>query len=305
MKGTGITLVLLLCASMLPAGGESERSVTLLYSSSLNGNLDGCDCKGSPKAGLVKRAAWLRAHRQPDESVLVDAGDLFDVYPDPLLAQAILDTYAELGYDAVAVGDQELAEGVEALLAYRERYPLYCHNLSLCPDDTRCVFFSLQPLLLQRGGVRIGLFALVDPEVFTLYPEELKKALKIAPPEAAAVGAMEDLRDQGAELVVLLYHGPYDAARALALGVDGLDVLILGHEQRLIDAETAGGTIIVSPGDEGNRLGVLSIAVDRRGTLRVENRFELFRWESSPDDPTVRRRAEEYRTEMRRRINER
>jgi 2',3'-cyclic-nucleotide 2'-phosphodiesterase (5'-nucleotidase family) len=305
MKLTGIVLALWLVASLLPAYGGGEHGVTILYSSSLNGNIDGCDCKGNPKAGLVKRAAWLRVHREADRSVLVDAGDLLDVFPDPLLSQAILDTYDELGYDAVAVGDQELADGVEALLAYRSRYPLYSHNLSLCPDDTRCVFFSLRPLLLDRGGLRIGLFALIDADVFALYPEELKKALKIAPPEVVAPGILEDLRDQGAEMVILLYHGFYEKAKALALGLEGLDVLVAGHEQRLIDAEQAGGTIIVSPGAEGNRLGILTVAYDGRGRIRIDNRFELFRWDSSPDDPAVRRRVEEYRAEMRRRVNER
>jgi 2',3'-cyclic-nucleotide 2'-phosphodiesterase (5'-nucleotidase family) len=305
MRLPGIGLALLLSAALLPAAGGGERGVTILYSSSLNGNLDGCACKGSPKAGLVKRAAWLKAHRERDRSVLVDAGDILDVFPDELLSHAILDTYADLGYDAVAVGDQEISDGVQALLDYRERYPLVSHNLSICPDENRCVFFSLEPPMLTRGLLRIGLIALIDPGVFALYPEDIRAAVKVSSPRAVASSMLQDLRERGAELVILLYHGRYEEAKSLALELKGLDVVVVGHEQRLIDAERVGTTLLVSPGGEGNRLGILSVSLDERGRVRFENRFELFRWESSPDDPAVRERIEAYRTEMRRRVNER
>jgi len=108
--------------------------------SSLNGNIDGCDCKGHPRADLVKRAALLRNLKNPEQ----------------------------------------------ALLEYRERYALMAHNLSVCPDENSCIFFSTTPLMVERGGARIGAFALNDPKVFTLYPGEQKDKLKIQDPAAAA-----------------------------------------------------------------------------------------------------------------------
>jgi len=305
MRLPAVVAALLACASLLPAAGNGEQSITVYYSSSLNGNLDGCQCRGNPRAGLVKRAAWLRAQREVERSVLVDAGDILDVYPDDLLARGILESYADLGYDAVAVGDQEFANGIDRLLEYREGSPLLSNNLALCPDENRCVFFSVQPLLISRSGIRVGVFALIDPEVFALYPGELTNALKISAPADLAPVILEELREEGAELTILLYHGPYERARELALQLRGLDVLVLGHEQRLIDAEAAGDTTIVSPGAEGNRLGILTVSLDPRGRRRVDNRFELFRWETSPDDPAVRRRIAEYREAMRGRVIER
>ena len=117
----------------LSAHGEDERTITILYSSSLNGNLDGCDCKGHPRGGLVKRAAWLRTPDQPERILLVDAGDLLDPYPDPDLATAIFDTYLELGYTAIALGDQEFANGLESLLEYSSRFRLFSWQDD--PDD--------------------------------------------------------------------------------------------------------------------------------------------------------------------------
>jgi 2',3'-cyclic-nucleotide 2'-phosphodiesterase (5'-nucleotidase family) len=267
----------------------------------LNGNLDGCACKGRPKAGLVKRAAWLRAFPDRSEALLVDAGDALDVQEDPDLSGAILRTYRELGYDAVAVGDQELSDGLDALRAYRERYPLAAHNLILCSDD-RCLYFSLEPMLLLKGTQRVGLFAVIDPEVFRLYPQELKSRIKLEPPVRSAAVLAKSLQEQGARWIVLLYHGPVPEAEKLARRVPGIDLIVVGHEQRLVAPHKIRETVIVSPGEEGNQLGILKLSRDARGRLRFVHEFRLFRYEQDPDDPAVRTLIEEYRTKLRRAI---
>ena len=70
----------------------------------------------NPVAGLVKRAAFLRSLETSGPSLILDAGDIFDEYP---LAAHILQVYAELGYDAIAVGDQEFTNGAAGLLEYK------------------------------------------------------------------------------------------------------------------------------------------------------------------------------------------
>ena len=64
----------LLLLFLLAASGAS--GLTVLYTSSLNGNLDGCACRSQPRAGLATRAAWLRALPGRDAAVLVEAGNV-------------------------------------------------------------------------------------------------------------------------------------------------------------------------------------------------------------------------------------
>jgi 2',3'-cyclic-nucleotide 2'-phosphodiesterase (5'-nucleotidase family) len=302
MKTLLAVLILSLATASPFASGNEEPSLSILYSSSLNGNLDGCDCKDHPRAGLVKRAAWLRSLEQTEQVLLVDAGDLLDPYPDPDMAVAILDTYLELGYTSIALGDQEFANGVEALLEYRDRYPLMAHNLSICPDEKRCIFFSTTAKIVERAGIRIGVFALIDPQVFSLYPPELKNKLKIQDPRTAARNQLLYLNEQGVQINVLLYHGPYDGAKELAHNIPGVDVLIVAHEQRLIEPHTVGDTILTSPGEDGNRVGILTLWRDASGHLNYRNRFKLFSWQEDPDDPVVRRRIDEYKNRLRERL---
>jgi 2',3'-cyclic-nucleotide 2'-phosphodiesterase/3'-nucleotidase len=291
---------------MLHGIGQQERQFTIFYTSSLNGNLDGCVCKGAPKAGLVKRAFYLRRERDVDNSLLVDAGDIFDVYEDKLLAREILEVYRELDYEAVAVGDQEFSNGIAELLALLvplangEEYPLFCHNLTLCPDQSRCIFFSNEPLIIEKSGLHIGLFALLDPEVFTLYPEEVKKQIKLASPQAAAENMLRKLG--GVDLTILLFHGSYEKAAELAENVEGIEVIVVGHEQRLIEAHKVNDSILVSPGEEGNRLGILTLILTQRGVTKYNNHFRLFRYEDDEDDEAVRRRIERYKLELREKL---
>ena len=302
MKALPAVLILALAASNCSAHGNDEHVLRILYSSSLNGNLDGCDCKGNPRGGLVKRAAWLRNLDQPEQVLLVDGGDLLDPYPDRELATAIFDTYLELGYAAIALGDQEFANGVESLLEYREHYPLMAHNLTLCPDENRCIFFSTTPQILDRAGLRVGVFALIDPQVFTLYPPQLKNQIKIQDPKMAARNQLAYLSEAGVQITVLLYHGPYQNAVQLAENVAGVDVLILAHEQRLIEPRRIGDTILTSPGENGNRLGIMTVQILPDGGVQFNNRFRVFSWHDDPDDPAVRRRIDEYKNKLRERL---
>jgi len=288
-------------AGTVSAGGNGETRLMVYYTSSLNGNLDGCTCKAAPKAGLVKRAAYLRGIGDRSNGLLVDLGDVFPTDRDELLCEAILETYAELGYDAFAVGDQETSEGMEELLSYRDRFPLLSNNLSICIGDA-CRLLSPTPLTFRKSGLSVGVAALIDPEVFALYPGDLKAALKIAPCAETAQAMLGHLRGEGTDVRILLYHGPLDKAMELAAQVPGFDVVLAGHEQLLRDAVRVGKTIVASPGEEGNRLGILELRVDGQGVAGFRNTFRLFDYLKDPDDLPTRGRIDGYYRTMRARL---
>jgi 2',3'-cyclic-nucleotide 2'-phosphodiesterase (5'-nucleotidase family) len=299
MRRAAVSLILTVLALGLSGTAAAEERFTLLYTASLNGNMDGCTCPGFPRAGLVKRAAALRTLTENGRSLLVDAGDIFDSYADLPLADIILETYRELGYDAAAVGDQEFANGPLALLDRRETVPFLCGNLIVCPDETRCVFFSPAPLFAEKAGLRAAVQAVLDPAAFVLHPGELGASVKLSEPRFAIEVFLELARAERPALTVLLYHGPYEAAREAvraAAASTGLrpDVVVVGHEQRLIDAETDRGTVYVSPGEEGNRIGMLELSIGDDGPRIVSNRFRLMSYTDDPDDPAAAVRYARY-----------
>jgi 2',3'-cyclic-nucleotide 2'-phosphodiesterase (5'-nucleotidase family) len=290
-------LLLSACRAEPPSG-----SLTVYYTASLRGNLDGCSCERNRVAGLVKRAAYLRTLPARGESIRLDAGDLLDPEADPDLAREILAVYRELGYDAVAVGEAELSNGIRALRGYLRRYPLLANNLASGPSESLMAPLTPGPLLHTRGGIRLGVFAVLEPEVLQGRAKFDEAAVRVLDPVATARQMLEACRRRGVNLVIALYHGSEAGAHRLALECPGLDLILFGHQNQLILPEKVGTALIASPGENGNRLGVLTLRLGPQGIADFEHRLVAFNFARDPDDPAVRRRVTAYRKMLQARL---
>ncbi|MBN2050995.1 MAG: bifunctional metallophosphatase/5'-nucleotidase [Spirochaetales bacterium] len=297
-----ISLLLCFLGSLSLGAQQTKTALTIYYTASLNGNLDGCDCKGQPRSGLVKTGVFLN-ERDRNTSVLFEAGDILDVKPDDLLAAYILETYKELEYTLISLGDQEFSNGLEALAGYRDDYPLLCNNISFLSGNSAQPFSS-GPRIIERNGVKLGVFALLHPEVFYFYPKTITEAIDLEPPREAAERLVGQLSSLGADLIIGMFHGSLSFAEELAAEVDGIDVLLVGHEQRLVDAVMIEKTLIVSPGENGNRVGVLDLEIRRGNILSYKNFFQTFDYKSAPDFPSVRKRIQDYYAQLVGRLRE-
>ena len=77
----------------------------------------------------------------------------------------------------------------------------------------------------------MGLLALLDPLVFTLHPEALRRSLKLEAPGLAVAPLVSALRAQSVDWIVVLFHGPLEEAERLARQVPGNDLIVVAHEQ--------------------------------------------------------------------------
>jgi 2',3'-cyclic-nucleotide 2'-phosphodiesterase (5'-nucleotidase family) len=274
------------------AGGVKEKKLDVYYSSSLNGNLDGCDCKGNPRSGLVKRAVYLR-EVDSNKALILEAGDIFDVYEDKLLSDYILKSYLELGYDAIAMGDQEFSNGVEYLFKTDYRNLFRSDNLSIQLENSNFQNISDKPLVIAKGGLNITVLSIIDPDVFRFYPESITKAVKIEDPSSTLFKVLKEPEIKNSQLIILLYHGSVNKAHELAKVHKQIEIIIVAHDQQKIDGEMEGNTIIVSPGGDGNLLGHLSIQQEDGKNVFI-NSFISFDYKTDPDDEGIRNRINEY-----------
>jgi 2',3'-cyclic-nucleotide 2'-phosphodiesterase (5'-nucleotidase family) len=298
MRALSLILALwALCSA--PARGAD---FTVRFTASLNGSLEGCDCKLTPRAGLVKLAAWLRTVHRPGTDLLVDAGDLFPEGDDPLLDRYLLESYAELGYAAVAVGERELEAGAGALLAYGRRFPLICNNLTLRDSRGQWIAFSPAPTVVDLSGRKVAILSLLDPEAASGLAPALRAAFRLEPPRDVATRLLRDPSVSEADLVLLLFHGSEARAAELLRGLERVDVAILAHDQKLIAPHLVEGAVVASPGEAGNRVGELTVS-RRAIPPAFGGTFRSFNGGFGPDDPAVRRRADEYDAELRSRLS--
>jgi 2',3'-cyclic-nucleotide 2'-phosphodiesterase (5'-nucleotidase family) len=272
----------------------AKVDLQVFYTASLKGNLTGCNCRRVQRAGLGKRVYFLRHMGKPNNLLLVDAGDILENSAgDKARADYVFQVYEGLKYDAIGLGDNELLTGAQRILGYQAKFPLMANNLLLLrglDSGAGLVPFSKEPLILKKGKYRVGVMALLEPQFVSAAPfsETMGEKFQISPCEETATKMVAFLKAKKVNFTVLLYHGEYDNAVRVANIVKGIDLIVVGHGEKLIDLQMVGRTAIVSPGEEGNRLGMLEISLGGKGATFVKNSFREFSFWDDPDDPEYR-----------------
>lgn len=285
-------------------GRSQERRVAIVYTNSLNGNLDYCQCKNDPRGGLVKRATEIKRIRDRYRNVvLFETGDFFTYEPDPLLNRYVIRAYALIGYSAVLFGDQELAGGVEGFLPFKDSLPFLCNNILLNTDRGWKNPFR-RSLVIDAAGLKIGVTGSVSGTAFSYYPERITKNIRLLDQADETRKEVASLSRGGAELIVLLSHSGYDEDLELAKKLDGVDVIVGGHSQTLLkDPVKKGDTLIVQAGANGAHIGILELSVSGGKIISFTNSFRLPDEFQPEDNPAIRRLIDEYRREVEKTFN--
>ncbi len=197
--------------------------------------------------------------------LVVDAGDLlFHRAPLPpeevegakLRAERVSAELRETGVDALVPGERDLALG---LADYERRVaglPVLAANLSEA-EGGRTPFPGSR--VVTVGGVRVGLVGVVGAGPF-----EGVERIAVSPPEAAARGAVEAVRREGAQLVVLVAHLAAEDLVRLLGAVEGVHVGVSAHTGRFIlRARPAGEAWVVATSTRSRHLGRVDLWLER------------------------------------------
>lgn len=270
----------LLCLSLFAGFLPAAEELRLLVDGSMNGNLVGCHCTSSPKSGLVKRAAFIKEYRAKYPGTLVvGTGDLLEFGTDEKFASLVLDCVASVGYDALALGDQEFLAGTDFTAKMMKRLPLLSANLKVEGWLTDTAF---PPTVIKSAGkLKVAFVAVNGSNIFRYFPDKrLKEKLKIEPIPPTLSGLLPNLLKQ-ADLVVLLTHQGLDQDLALAktLANSGVGLILGGHSQDLTRKPTgAGGIPIIHSGASGNWEVELILKVDKQKAHIEKARFHFFKY---------------------------
>ncbi|MGB1183108.1 MAG: thiosulfohydrolase SoxB [Candidatus Puniceispirillaceae bacterium] len=243
----------------IPAGSEYAYAHTMVDYVSLArayGKLGGLD----RTATLIKA---IRAERGEDKVLLLDGGDTWQGSYSSLKTQGadMVAAMKTLQPDAM-VGHWEFTFGkdrVEELIGDMG-YPFLGSNCFDTEWEER-VFESTA--YFERGGVSVAVIGqhfpytpianpshMVEGWSFGIRPEEIQKNI-------------DEARDNGAEIVVLLSHNGFDVDQKLASELTGLDVILTGHTHDAVpEAIRIGKTLVLSSGSHGKYLGRIDLKVE-------------------------------------------
>jgi 2',3'-cyclic-nucleotide 2'-phosphodiesterase (5'-nucleotidase family) len=221
-----------------------------------------------------KAGAWF---------LLLDAGD---IWRRGELAQFSgrpeIEVMNYMGYDAMAVGNNELYDGVKAAqeLERMATFPFLSANVTRNGDPI------FRPYCVKRVGyIRVGIIGVTTPYAFEMGMVE--PGVKVEEPIQVVRGIVSGLKGK-VDLVVVLSHLGIFQDMELARKVEGIDVIVGGHTHTFLEKPVLvrkkegkgrlGGTVIVQAGEFGVKIGVLRIGFrrdERVGWVPVSYRGEL------------------------------
>lgn len=305
----------------LPQAGKMEESrCEILVTSDVHGHIYPTDYRTHEELplGLAKLAAMIRRERErtPD-LLLVDNGDVIQGTPlcsfyvkkqrqeEMHPAVAVMN---ELGYDAAIPGNHEFNYGPRMLRRVMEDSRFPWMSAGIVDAEQGQPAFG-QPYLVKttEAGVKIAVLGVTTHYIphwenpRHIEGWEFRDAL-----ETVKTWVPRIREQERPDLMVVAYHGGFErdlltgepAERltgenqgyAMCLEVPGIDVLVTGHQHRLIAAEV-GGVTVIQPGSGGQALGKISVrfqkSIDGAWTIQEKKAELLTPDETIPADGRV------------------
>ncbi|MFZ5445056.1 MAG: bifunctional metallophosphatase/5'-nucleotidase [Myxococcota bacterium] len=294
--------------------------------------------------GVAAFASYVQVLRQdnPDGVVLVDAGDLFQgtLMSNLTEGSVVIEAFNQLGYDAAAIGNHEFDYGpvgpisaatqptmdpFGALKAriQQAKFPLLSTNIYEAATGFRPSWLpSDGTVIVERHGLKIGIFGLTTPQTPTVTLPINVASLKFRPLNSEALAAATRLREKGADLVVAVVHAGgkcgdcsqmhdlsscdvdageiFEMMKGLPEGT--LDAVVAGHTHMQV-GHLVNGTPVMESWALGRYFGLIELSVDPEtkkvipGRTQIHSGIEICEtWdiESKSCDPRrLRARADE------------
>ena len=315
----------------------AERHFTILHSNDWQSRLLGfgpnneyspATTNDDDTVGGIARLATLlnerRAAAGEEPLLLLDGGDftmgtLFHTVAREMGSELRLMT--ELGYDAAVIGNHEFdfrPAGLAAMISAAHRakgealVPLLSSNMRFDPgnkaDDSLQAHADagriLPYKLIERGGIRFGLFGLLGNNAVAVSP--MIKPVTFADPVATARETVARLREEGAEVVILLSHmgvtqqadgGWRGEEVELVEQVPGIDIVVGGHSHVALPQPVlvGGRTPVVQAGSEIQYLGELRMTLSDDGVPRVRDYRLHAVNDSIVGDATITTQVEDFK----------
>jgi 2',3'-cyclic-nucleotide 2'-phosphodiesterase (5'-nucleotidase family) len=255
---------LLYCSPSFAAG--EAHTVRILFTNNSNGKLTDCGCRSDPFGGLAERVSFVREYRGKNpNALLLDSGGYLGLNDRDRKGPAVLRLMNLMGYDAWGAGDQELYRGLDRFVALLGDSRGKVVSASIKTSGRESPFAAYRYVTVD--SIKIAITSIVSGETFAYSPKEGMDFL-YDPPEAALARVLPIMRQNADYVIVLSQMGVKEDER-IAAAVQGIDLIIGGHSQTLLEQElNVGGCRIVQAGKGGGRVGEIVVNFDNARLMK-------------------------------------
>ena len=236
---------------------------------------------------------FQEARALPYSVVVTDGGDFAPTQTDSHkveVAQFLLEGMGTMQYDAIAVGEMDLAMGPAYLHQAAQRLPLVGANVrfgaSLAESLTAIRWVTVK-------GKRVAITAVLDPILYFESPGafSMTDSLMVGDATSALRSAMGAIGNK-ADVVVAIIHAERTRALELIRALSDLprapDVAIIGHEPMGPRAEEkVDRTFIVQPGPRSKDVSLFTLTYADTGSVMRTN-LQVYRLSNlAAGEPTL------------------
>jgi 2',3'-cyclic-nucleotide 2'-phosphodiesterase/3'-nucleotidase len=270
--------------------------LTILETSDVHGAVFPINYKDNSKVeiGFGKLSTLIKKEREESPNVfLIDNGDLiqgnpFTYYYSKINSSGInpmIKVLNYLKYDAAVIGNHEFNYGQELLEnAISESKFQWLSGNILKTNSQEC--FPYTPYIIREyEGMKIGVLGLITKHVPNWENTKNIEGLTFGSPVEYSKKWVRELREvEKVDIVIVSYHGGFETDNEnnskmsstgenqgyeICNNVDGIDVLLTGHQHRHIADRQINGVLIIQPGNFGDYLGKVTIEAEFDGKWRV------------------------------------
>jgi 5'-nucleotidase/UDP-sugar diphosphatase len=244
---------------------------------------------------MARRATKIKEERKVSENVLLlDGGNT--LFGDPLAqrtqGKAIVEAMNLLGYDAMALGDQDFRLGLDVLRQRMEEaeFPILSANVMTAGMDQ---LFATPYVIKKIGDHKVAIIGLTNQEA----TQAAGGAIVVLSPLEALKHFMDEVSKE-ADIIIVLSHLGTEVDLQLASEVKGIDLIVGGQSRDVLNPplwNEASRTVIAQAGYQGSWIGVVRLDIDSQGTVASHKGEVVLLGEDFADDPEVIALLDQYK----------
>ncbi|AEI39524.1 5'-nucleotidase C-terminal domain-containing protein [Paenibacillus mucilaginosus] len=298
--------------------------IDILTTNDIHGHIEvGFDTKRKQAQGGIETLGGIVNDFRsvnPEGTVVVDGGDAWQgtLISNTTNGQSVMDSMADVEYDAAAIGNHEFDFGRDVLIENIKKAEFPILGANIIDDKTGKRVEWAQPYaIVEKAGLKIGIIGLATPQTKTTTKSTNIEGLTFADPVPYAKELAAELRAQGADLVIVTSHlpGEQDAKSqeimgelvdlANGTGATLLDAIVGGHSHRRV-AGHVNGVPVVEAQSWLYAVGHIQLFVDRDTKKVVSSNVSMLETYTNltTADEEVKKTVADYQAKIAEKTNE-
>lgn len=256
-----------------------EKKFTIVYNVNNAGYIDVCGCKHKEvrQGSLTRRASFLKQLKATGrELLLLDGGSSLYALEDRVKeaelpealrkAELIIEAYNRMGYRAMAVGNFDIAGGLDNLQKLEKKAKFTFLSANLVDKTTGKPYFTPH-IILEAAGVRVGVIGITLNTMGKAYLTKVAPDAVVTDPVEATKKSLDELRGK-VDLVVSLSHLREETNFELLDKLKEIEIMVdpfiqYGNHHTWIKEDEwftlHGDTLLLRGDGQGARMGVVDI----------------------------------------------